>query len=208
MHHQAQPDEPEEVRIVLVAFDDYTDVDLILMWDLLKRVTLPHWNVRIVGDAPVLRSMTGLTVAAHGAIEEANDAHAVFFTSGKGNRVKIRDREYLARFRLDPERQRIGSICSGALLLGALGLLRGRCATTYPSAKTELERYGVTVLEEPFVEQGNIATAAGCLAATYLAHWFIEGLAGQEAAEFVIASAQPVGRGLYYEKAESEQAAE
>lgn len=193
------PEAGKEVRVVLVAYDDYTDVDLILMWDLLKRVTLPHWNVRIVGDAAVHRSMTGLTTPMHGRIAEAKHAHAVLFTSGKGNRLKIRDPAYLSQFQLDPARQRIGSICSGALLLAALGLLRGKSATTYPSARRMLEGYGVTVVEQGFVRQGNIATAAGCLAAVDLACWVIEALEGHDIAEYVRASCQPVGSGLYFE---------
>jgi transcriptional regulator GlxA family with amidase domain len=188
----------EETRIVLVAYDDYTDIDLIFLWDLLKRILVPTWSVRIVGDAPVHRSMTGLTVSVHGPIAEANDAHAVLLTSGKGNRVKIADPAYLAQFQLDPDKQLIGSICSGALLLAALGLLKGKRATTYPTAKKLLEGYGVTVVEEPFVKQGNVATAGGCLAAQYLAGWVIEELAGAEVAAAVIESCQPVGRGLAY----------
>ena len=185
--------------IVLVAFDDYTDVDLILMWDLLNRIRLEGWSVRIVGQAATHRSMTGLTVPIHGNIEEANQADAVLFTSGKGNRPLINDPDYLARFQLDPERQLIGSICSGALFLGALGLLEGKRATTYPSAKSLLEQYGVEVIEEPFVVEGNVATAGGCLAAQYLAAWVIERLASKELSAAVIASCQPVGEGLFYD---------
>jgi transcriptional regulator GlxA family with amidase domain len=188
-----------ELRIVLVAFEDFTDLDLFFMWDLLNRVHLPHWSVRIVGEAPVHRSMTGLTVPIHGPLEEANSAHAVLFTSGKGNRAKLEDAAYLARFRLDPERQLIGSICSGALLLAALGLLEGKRATTYPSAKPLLEAYGVQVVEEPFVVEGNVATAGGCLSAQYLAGWVIERLAGAELSQAVLTSCQPVGEGLYFD---------
>src|SRR4051812_45590168 len=118
----ARLNEAEEARITIVAFDDYTDIDLILMWDLLQRVRRPGWSVRILGDAPEHRSMTGLSTTVHGPLSEANAAHAVLFTSGKGNRPKLSDRAWLGQFRLNPERQLIGSICSGALILAALGL--------------------------------------------------------------------------------------
>jgi transcriptional regulator GlxA family with amidase domain len=189
----------DRIRVVIVAFDDYTDLDLIFIWDLLNRVHLPNWSVRIVGDASVHRSMTGLTVPVHGPIVEANTAHAVLFTSGKGTRTKIQTRDYLAQFELDPERQLIGSICSGALMLAALGLLKGRLATTYPSAKPLLEQYGVKVVEAPIVIEGNVATAGGCLAGQYLAGWVIERLVGRAVSETVIMSCQPVGEGLSFE---------
>lgn len=190
----------EPIRVVIVAFDDFTDLDLILIWDLLNRVHLPLWEVRIVGEAPFHRSMTGLTIPIHGSIEEANAAHAVLFTSGKGTRVKIANKDYLAQFRLDPSTQLIGSICSGALLLGALGLLAGKRATTYPSAKRILEGYNVEVVERPIVIEGNVATAGGCLAGQYLAGWVIERLAGKAIADAVITSCQPVGEGLSFDE--------
>ncbi len=193
--------EPSDVplRVAIVAFDDFTDLDLILIWDLLNRVHLPNWSVRIVGESSFHRSMTGLTMPIHGPVAEANAADAVLFTSGKGTRVKIQDRDYLSRFDLKPERQLIGSICSGALILAALGLLEGKRATTYPSAKPILEQYGVEVLEEPIVIEGNVATAGGCLAGQYLAGWVIERLVGKAVSEAVITSCQPVGEGLRFE---------
>ena len=50
------------MRVCLVTFDDYTDVDLILMWDLLNRVHCNGWSVSILGEASQHRSMTGLYV--------------------------------------------------------------------------------------------------------------------------------------------------
>lgn len=186
-------------RVALVAFDDYTDLDLILMWDLLNRVHVPGWTVRILGDASMHRSMTGLTVPVHGPLDEAVTSDAVLFTSGKGTRVKIQDKAYLARLPLDPGQQLVGSICSGALLLAALGLLEGKRATTYPSAKPLLEQYGVKVVEEPIVVEGNVATAGGCLAGQYLAAWVIERLIGRDVAQAVLTSCQPVGEGLSFD---------
>lgn len=188
----------EDVRISIVAFDDFTDIDLILVWDLLNRVHLPGWNVSLVGDSPFHRSMTGLTIPMHGPLSEANTADAVLFTSGKGTRAKIRDADYLAQFQLNPERQLIGSVDSGALLLAALGLLDGKRATTYPSAKPLLEQYGVSVVEEPLVIDGNVATAGGCMSGQYLAHWVMERLVGKPIADAVITSWQPVGEGLFF----------
>lgn len=38
------------MKISIVIFDEFTDIDLYLMWDLFNRVRLPDWEVRIVGD--------------------------------------------------------------------------------------------------------------------------------------------------------------
>jgi hypothetical protein len=50
--------------------------------------------------------------------------------------------------------------------------------------------------------QGNIATAAGCLAAQYLAGWVIEKCVSSQTKEIVLRSIMPVGEGLSFEDAE------
>ena len=58
---------------------------------------------------------------------------------------------------------------------------------------------GVEVVEKPFVEQGNIGTAGGCLAQQYLVGWVIEKLADRDWSELVLRSIQPVGEGLFFD---------
>lgn len=186
------------MKTSIVIFDEFTDLDLFLMWDLLNRVPVPGWEVRIVGDRPKHASAAGIEVPVQGMIEEANDSDVVLFVSGRGTRVKMKDRDWCSRFRLDPARQMIGSICSGALLLASLRLLDGKTATTYPTTKEALEGLGVTVEEKPFIAHGNVATAGGCLAAQYLVRWVIERKAGPEWSDLVLKSIQPVGEGLCF----------
>jgi len=185
-------------KITIVAFDKFTDVDVFLPWDLLNRVKFREkdWSVKIVGSKERHISVTGIPVPTHGIIEECNTADVVFFASGAGTRALIKDPEYLKRFKLNPEKQLICSMCSGSLVLAALGLLNGITATTYPTAAQELQSYGVEVEEKPLVIHGNIATAAGCLAAVDLVGWIVERMLGPEVREDIIASVQPVGKGL------------
>ncbi|HSP13334.1 MAG TPA: DJ-1/PfpI family protein [Thermoanaerobaculia bacterium] len=186
------------MKIAIVAFEDFTDIDVFFMWDLLNRPRSAGWTVRIVGETLSHRSRSGLAIPMHGELEEANEADVVLFTSGPGARRKANDLSFLRRFHLDPERQMIGSICSGALILAALGLLEGKRATTYPTSVKALERFGVQVIEMPFVDEGNIATAAGCLASQYLCGWVIERHLGWEMRETVLKSVQPVGEGMSF----------
>ena len=188
------------MKISIVAFDDFTDIDVWLMWDLLNRVGQEDWRVRILADKEEVVSSTGIKFKVHGYLNEAKEADAVLFASGKGTRKVIQDEKFLRGLQLDADKQLIGSMCSGALILAALGLLDGKKATTYPTAKKHLESFGVEVIEKPFVQEGNIATAAGCLSAQYLVGWVIETLAGQEEKEKVLSYIQPVGEGLFFEK--------
>nr|AIA12904.1 Putative amidotransferase [uncultured bacterium] len=190
-------------KIAIVIFDKFTDIDLFLMWDLLNRVRVADWEVKILGESEAHVSATGILIQTQGRIEEANSADAVLFVSGQGTRAKMIDKDWLSRFQLNPEKQYIGSICSGALLLAALGLLAGKTATTYPTTKPALEGFGVEVVEKPFVAHGNIATAGGCLAQQYLIGWVIENLADAEWKNLVLKSIQPVGEGLFFADAEN-----
>lgn len=187
------------MKISLVAFDDFTDIDLWFMWDLLNRVKDQGWNIKILGSKKTHISHTGVQIPMHGFLAEANDSDIVLFFSGPGTRKVITDFHFLSTLNLSPERQLIGSICSGALILAALGILKpGDNATTYPSAKAQLESFQINVLEQPIVYQGNVATAAGCLAAQTLVGWVIERTIGTTAKDAVLDSIKPVGEGLSY----------
>ncbi len=187
------------MKISIIAFDDCTDLDLFFMWDLLNRVEHPDWQVQILGERCCVTSETGIRVQTHGRLEGANTSDAVLFASGKGTSRVAHDELFLSAFDLDPERQMIGSICEGSLILAALGLLEGKPATTYPTARVELEAMGVTVIEKPFVAGGNVATAAGCLATQYLIGWVVEQMLGRVERERLLKLIQPVGEGLSYD---------
>ncbi|WP_257667667.1 DJ-1/PfpI family protein [Parapedobacter tibetensis] len=185
-------------KAVIVTFDKFTDIDIFLPWDLLNRVKLSdkEFQVKIVGTETTHKSICGLDLTTHGHIEECNDADLVFFGSGPGTRSVIKDNSYLERFDLKPDKQIICSMCSGALVIAALGHLKGLSATTYPTAFETLRNYGVEVIENThLVTHGNIGTAAGCLASVDLISWAIEKLYDKKVRQDVIASVLPNGQG-------------
>jgi len=189
-------------KIAIIIFDKFTDLDLWLMWDLLNRVRIDDWEVKILGEKEMHLSATNIDVKTNGRIEEAKNADAVLFVSGQGTRDRIADENWLAKLDLNGEKQFVGSICSGSLILAKLGLLQNKTATTYPTSKEVLESFGVEVVEKPFVAHGKIATAGGCLAQQYLVHWVIENLVDKDWADLVVKAIQPVGEGLFFDDAE------
>ena len=185
-------------KAVIVAFDQFTDIDVFLPWDLLNRVRLIHkdFEVKIIGTKPSHKSVCGIELNMRGTIEESRDADLVFFASGPGTRTLYKDEAYLNAFQLDPKKQLICSMCSGALLIAALGHLKGLTATTYPTAFTTLRELGVEVVEnQHLVVHDTIATAAGCLAAVDLMGWAIAKLYNEKIKQDVIASVLPIGQG-------------
>ena len=77
------------------------------------------------------------------------------------------------------------SVCTGALLLGAAGLLAGRRATTHWLAYHHLRRHGADVTEERVVFDGKVVTAAGVSAGIDLALTLAARLQGPEVAQAI-----------------------
>jgi len=179
--------------IALVAFDGFTDIDLLLPWDILNRVKAVGWQVNIVGMSSTHRSARGLLIQTQAPLDTVATADVVLLVGGDGVRMCIHSQDFLDKLCLNPERQLICAQCSGALILGALGLLKGQAATTYPTAEKELSAMGVQVIERPLVIHDNIATAGGCLSTLYLIAWILQRTVGIAETRRVLADAAPVG---------------
>ncbi len=184
------------MKIGIVVFDGFTDLDFYLPWDLLNRVRLlnlsQNWQVEILSDHQNLKSAAGLALTPTRPYSYANECDGVLFCSGPKTRELIRDTEFLKTFKLKKSQQIIAAIDSGSLILAALGLLEGRSATTYPTAFDLLAQFGVNVVKEAFVAGDNIATGARCLSGDRLALWMIEKLIGKEISQKVYASVKPL----------------
>lgn len=163
-------------KVGIVLFDDFTDVDFFLMYDLLGRTT-DSWDVKILGTKAEHNSQLGISVKTEGHISEVNKQDVVLITSGyRGIPAALKDKNFMSALKLDPKKQLIGSICAGAFILHELGLLNGKKLTTNPHAKAALESMGGDVHDLPLVIEGNIATAGGCLSLMYLVGWLAERL--------------------------------
>lgn len=77
------------------------------------------------------------------------------------------------------------SVCSGALILGAAGLLKGKRATTHWIALRHLSKFGAEAASERVVRQGKIITAAGVSAGIDMALYLASEVAGRETAEAI-----------------------
>ncbi|MET9336294.1 DJ-1/PfpI family protein [Nonomuraea sp. NPDC003804] len=77
------------------------------------------------------------------------------------------------------------SVCSGSLLLGAAGLLRGTKATTHWAILDMLAQYGAEPVSERVVTQGKIVTAAGVSAGIDMALTLLAGAIDVETAQAV-----------------------
>jgi transcriptional regulator GlxA family with amidase domain len=77
------------------------------------------------------------------------------------------------------------SVCTGALILGAAGILQGLRATTHWASLDELRRYGAEPVKARTVESGKVVTAAGVSAGIDLALRLAARVAGDDFARAV-----------------------
>ncbi|WP_249126738.1 hypothetical protein [Aeromonas popoffii] len=98
-------------KVGIVLFDEFTDVDFFLMYDLLGRTT-DSWDVKILGTKAEHNSQLGISVKAEGHISEVNEQDVVLITSGyRGIPAALKDKNFMSALKLDPKNQLIGSIC-------------------------------------------------------------------------------------------------
>lgn len=190
------------MHIAILTFEGFNELDSFIALGILNRVKKPDWRVSIASPTARVRSMNGVVIEAQASLSEAGAADAVIVGSGMQTRQVVADPALMAQLQLDPSRQLLGAQCSGTLVLAKLGLLGGVAACTDLTTKPWVEEAGVAVLDQPFVAQGNVATAGGCLASQYLAAWVIARLEGVEAAQGAMHYVAPVGeKDEYVERA-------
>ena len=181
------------MKIAILTFEGFNELDSFIALGILNRMKGSNWNVQITCPTDQVTSMNGLKIEAQQSLEFANSADVVLFGSGIYTRDIAKDRSILDRLALDSNDQLICAQCSGTLLMAKLGLLNDLPACTDLTTKPWVIEAGIEVLNQPFVADGNIATAGGCMSSQYLATWIIAKLGGQSSAQSAIHYVAPVG---------------
>ncbi|QYD73507.1 DJ-1/PfpI family protein [Paraburkholderia edwinii] len=181
------------MHIAILTFEGFNELDSLIALGILNRVKKPDWRVSIACPSAEVRSMNGVVLKAQASLEDASQADAVIVGSGALTREVVADGALMSRLTLDPARQLLGAQCSGTLVLAKLGLLQGVPACTDLTTRPWVEAAGVQIVNQPFMANGNVATAGGCLASQYLAAWVIARLEGVEAARNAMHYVAPVG---------------
>lgn len=176
------------MQIAVFVFDKITALDAVGPLEILSR--LPDADIRIVGKrAGPVRADRGsgqLGLIADHAMADVPDPDILLIPGARDMGPVIADEAVLDWVRAAHETTRwTVSVCTGALVLAAAGLLRGRRATTHWSARPRLADYGAVPLAERVVTDGKIMTGAGVSAGIDLALTLSAELAGEDHARFV-----------------------
>jgi cyclohexyl-isocyanide hydratase len=152
---------PAPLSVGMVLFPGLTQLDLTGPYEVLAR--MPGTRVHLVASTldPV-RSEWGLTIVPDATFGNAPPVDVLCVPGGWGVDRRLDDEELLDFLRERGERARyITSVCSGALLLGAAGLLRGYRATTHWLSLDLLPLLGAEAVRERVVRDRTRITGAG-----------------------------------------------
>ena len=158
-------------NVAILALDGVVAFDLAIPLEVFGRVRLEDpkagYRIRICGSSATIRARD-FTLRAPGKLRDVERADTVIIPGVENTRAPIPRGVILAIRRAWDNGARIASICSGAFILGATGLLRGQRATTHWLAATEFAQSFPDVQLDPkvlFVDNGRIITSAGASAA-------------------------------------------
>jgi transcriptional regulator GlxA family with amidase domain len=175
------------MQIAILIYEGLTALDAVGPYEVLALV--PGARVQFVAREPgPKRTDSGfLSLAADYSFAEVPRPDIVVVPgSSSSTGDAMRDRETLDWLRAAHETTRwTTSVCSGALVLGAAGLLRGKRAATHWAAAKYLPQFGAEYAAERVVEEGRIITAAGVSAGIDMALHLAARVAGAETAQVI-----------------------
>jgi cyclohexyl-isocyanide hydratase len=147
-----------------IVFPEMDQIDFTGPFEVLGR--LPDSTFHVLGkQREPIRDINGLILTPELAFHEAPPLDVLIVPGGQGQEALMEDEETLAFIRRQAERAScVFSVCTGALLCGAAGILRGVRATTHWTTFHLLEYFGAIPVDARVVIDGKIVSAAGVTA--------------------------------------------
>ena len=177
-------------RVLILAFDGVQSLDVtgpLEVFSAAGRLAREPYKVEIVApEADPVRSGSGLSIVPHRAVSAVRGPIDTLLVAGGQVEAVARDERvtgWLAR--AATRSRRVGSVCSGAFILAAAGLLDGRRAATHWANSDQLAELFPSIDVDPeaiFVRDGDVWTSAGVTAGMDLALALVEEDLGREVA--------------------------
>ena len=173
------------MQAAFVIFNRMTALDFVGIYDPVTRLKsmhlLPEFEWRICGYTDPVVDDRGLQFVPDQIQGSLALFDMVIVPGGFGTRELAQDSVFLEWLRTAQPCPLKLSVCTGALLLGAAGFLRGKRATTHASALEQLAPFCQSVVTERIVDEGEVITSGGVTAGIDLGLYLVERLAGSEA---------------------------
>jgi transcriptional regulator GlxA family with amidase domain len=176
------------VQIAIVLYPGLTTLDAIGPYEVLRNV--PDCELRFVSHkpGPIVTDSGVLVLGATHSYEETPTPDIVLVPGSEANTTTAMADGRLLQWLIKAHQtsRYTLSVCSGALILAAAGILKGLPATTHWIAQDVLSQFGAKPQREKrIVQSGKIVTAAGVSAGIDLALFVVGELCGRQRAEMV-----------------------
>lgn len=175
----------QEIIAVFAIYPGLTQLDFTGPHEVLARVP----GVRAIvasADGGSVRSENGLVFGETVRLADVERCDLICVPGGPGQTSAMQDAEYLAQLkRLGEGARWVTSVCSGSLLLGAAGLIKGKRAGCHWAYRDLLPIFGAVPVAERVVRDGDLITGGGVTAGVDFALVVAEELAGTTAAQAI-----------------------
>ena len=175
------------MKAAFVIFNKMTALDFIGIYDPVTRLKsmgfMPELNWEICAYTQQVVDDKGLVFTPTKVSEPLHTYDLLVVPGGLGTRTLVDDRAFIEWLKTSASCELKVSVCTGSLLLGAAGFLKGRRATTHPNAFPELEQYCEKVVDKRIVAEGDVVTARGVTSAIDLGLHLVERFIGEEGKE-------------------------
>lgn len=173
----------KHIQIGSILFDNLDQIDLTGPYEVLATIPNSTFTVTAKSLAP-MKDFRGLRLIADKTFDEAPQFDVLHIPGGPGQEALMEDEAVLSFIRAQAENaQYMFSVCTGALICGAAGLLVGKKATTHWTAHHLLPFFGAEAVNERVVIDGNWIFAAGVTSGIDGALHLAAMLRGQKVAE-------------------------
>jgi transcriptional regulator GlxA family with amidase domain len=167
------------MRFGFLLFPEVEELDFVGPWEIIgmwsKKLKGPEGCLTISQNGSIVTCAKGLKVITDYSFENCPPVDCLLIPGGEGTRKEEKNKELIAFVQKQGRNcKQILSVCTGAFILQAAGLLKGKKATTHWASLERLRQFpDVRVVEERIVHDDNIWTAAGVSAGIDLALAFI-----------------------------------
>ena len=154
-------------KVYVFLANGFEDVEALIPVDVLRRGGVEVVTVSVVENSQIVETAHRVQVVADAMFTDCDfaDADVLMLPGGMPGASNLNNHEGVrqALLRQNAAGRRVASICAAPLVLGGLGILRGKRATCYPGFEQTLE--GATYTGDLCTVDGNVTTGEGPAAA-------------------------------------------
>jgi transcriptional regulator GlxA family with amidase domain len=172
------------MRFAFVVYDGMTTLDFAGVYDSVTRLRtmgfMPDLEYDVCADKGEVTTFEGLRLIPDKVGNNLSSYDYVFIPGGNGILGLSRDRDFLAWLMTMSKDTVKVSVCGGAILLGLIGALKGKAATTHPALQDALRRFTDKLSNDRVVDEGDVITARGVTSSIDLGLYLCEKMAGAD----------------------------